>query len=408
MLKNALKFSIPFLLVSCSAQKKINDAMHGKSSVNILDSILGANPKYFKNIVANKDSFKVQIIYTKIDRDKNNQPHFTDYSFNVSNNYFYPASTVKLPVALLTLEKINTISIKGLNKNSRMQIDTESNSETIANYVKKIFLVSDNEAFNHLYEFLGQQYIQGKLDEKGYVDAEIRHRLQLALTEEQNRKTNSINFYDSSNNIIYHQSEQYSKAQFKQRFTFLGNGFYNNDTLINQPFDFSKKNKLYLAYLHQILRSVIFPESVSEKQKFNLTKEDYQFLYKYMSEYPRESDYPVYDTTEFYDAYVKFLLFGSQKERMPSNIRMFNKVGDAYGFLTDAAYIADFENDVEFFLSATIYCNSDGIFNDDKYDYDTIGYPFMKNLGQAIYSYELGRVKQFKPDLSNFMINRSN
>lgn len=116
---------------------------------------------------------------------------------------------------------------------------------------------------------------------------------------------------------------------------------------------------------------------------------------------PKESVHPQYDSS-YTDAYVKFLLFGGGGSIENKNLRIFNKVGDAYGFLTDAAYVVDFANGVEFLLSATIYCNSDGIFNDDKYDYDSVGFPFMKNLGRVIYDHELKRKKVFLPDLSRF------
>jgi hypothetical protein len=126
-----------------------------------------------------------------------------------------------------------------------------------------------------------------------------------------------------------------------------------------------------------------------------------------MSSYPSESKDPAYDSVEYYNAYGKFLLFGAQKGNLPQNIRIFNKVGDAYGFLTDVAYIVDFENKIEFMLSCSILCNSDGIFNDDKYDYETIGYPFMKNLGEAIYNHEKQRSRKHLPDLRRFTINYS-
>ena len=77
-------------------------------------------------------------------------------------------------------------------------------------------------------------------------------------------------------------------------------------------------------------------------------------------------------------------------------------MGDAYGYLIDNSYIVDFENGVEFMLSAVILSNTDGIYNDSKYDYKTLGYPFMKNLGQLIYQYELKRKKVHKPELSAF------
>jgi hypothetical protein len=62
----------------------------------------------------------------------------------------------------------------------------------------------------------------------------------------------------------------------------------------------------------------------------------------------------------------------------------------------------DFERGVEFFLTATILVNEDGIFNDDKYEYETVGKPFLARLGQVIYEYELGRKRRHKPDLSQF------
>jgi len=68
--------------------------------------------------------------------------------------------------------------------------------------------------------------------------------------------------------------------------------------------------------------------------------------------------------------------------------------------MIDAAYIVDYKNKIEFFVSAIIYCNSDGILNDDQYDYKTVGKPFMKNLGRVIYDHELKRNYKIKPDLS--------
>ena len=43
--------------------------------------------------------------------------------------------------------------------------------------------------------------------------------------------------------------------------------------------------------------------------------------------------------------------------------------------------------------------------DDDKYDYDETGWPFMKELGQTIYQYELKRTRKYKPDLSKFRIH---
>lgn len=124
-----------------------------------------------------------------------------------------------------------------------------------------------------------------------------------------------------------------------------------------------------------------------------------------MSQLPTESLYPPYsaDTATYFPAYCKFLLLGGDPAaRIPANVRIFNKPGDAYGQMLDVAYIVDYEKKIEFLLSAVIYCNSDGIINDDRYDYNTTGLPFMKNLGRVIYDYERQRPKKILPDLSAF------
>ena len=124
-----------------------------------------------------------------------------------------------------------------------------------------------------------------------------------------------------------------------------------------------------------------------------------------MSELPYESGHPHYDTTEFFPSYCKFFMFRAGKSPIPSYIRIFNKPGWSYGFLTDAAYIVDFSHQVEFMVSAVIYVNSDGVLNDDKYEYEETGWPFFKEIGNIIYSYELGRKRKYAPVLDKFRMH---
>ena len=421
------------MLAACKpVQKAENKSMENQTpgtvsntnmqAVNVLQNILDQYPEKFDKILKNKE-YGVQIIYTQIDRGKNKLAKFTDYNFNLNaEEYYYPASTVKLPVAILALQKLNELNIAGLDKNTTMitepgsEIHTEAYNDpntadgrpTIANYIKKILLVSDNDAFNRLYEFLGQEYINNSLHKMGYTDVQIIHRLEISMTEKENRYTNPVNFYDKNSKIIYTKPETISNLVYANRNIKIGKGFYRKGELINEPFDFSQKNRFTLKSLHSILRSIIFPEIVSSSQRFNLTQEDYSFLRKYMSMRPQESRFPAYDSVNYPDNYVKFLLRGAGKETVQDGIRIFNKPGDAYGFLIDAAYIVDFKNNIEFMLSAVIYCNSDGILNDNKYDYDTVGLPFMKERGQAIYQHELKRKKKHSPDFGSIIFDYNN
>ena len=390
-------------------------------SDSVMKNLLEQLPPKFDSILKMKD-YQVQILYTQIDRGKNGIAKLTDHSYNLDSQvYFYPASTVKLPVAILALQKLNELNIPGLNKNTTMitEADYEGQSPvyndtssldgrpTIEHYIKKILLVSDNDAFNRLYEFIGQEYINNNLHKLGYKDVEIIHRLDISMTEDQNRHTNSVKFFDSNNELIYEKPATNSQYVYAERNTKMGKGYYKGGQLVNEPFDFSKKNRMSLSSLHEILISIITPERVHAESRFNLPKDDYNFLHKYMSMMPRESAYPSYDSVNYWDTYVKFLFYGSEKISAIPEIRIFNKVGDAYGFLIDASYFVDFKNKVEFFLSAVIHCNRDEIFNDDKYDYDSIGFPFMKNLGKVVYDYEIKRKKEVLPDLSSFIFDYS-
>lgn len=397
---------------------KIENVDKAKTSP-FLENLLWQHPEYFDSILQNRKSRNVQIIYTEVNRDDNNNPGFTDYFFNQdSSQYFYPASTVKLPTALLALQKLNELQITRITKKTTMitenaysgQTPTYNDPQTpdgrpnIESYIKKIFLVSDNDAFNRLYEFLGGEYINEQLHNKGYTNAQIIHRLEIFLSEDENRHTNPVKFLDSNNNILYSQPLLFNETKYDERHDALGKAYYKGGQLVNTPMNFSKKNRISLEDLHNILRSVIFPKSVPESKRFNLTDSDYKFVLHYMSQFPGETIYPSYDSVNYPDAYGKFLLYGSQKEPLQKNIRIFNKEGDAYGELIDIAYIIDFDRNIEFFLSAAINCNTNEILNDDIYDYDSIGFPFMKNLGHVIYDYELKRKRLHKPDLSSFKI----
>ena len=369
----------------------------------LIYNILKSKPAIFDSVISGPVDRRVQILYTRIERDKKGQPHFTDHTYRANaDEYHYPASTIKLPVAILALQKLNELQKEGLDRNTTMLTDSASPEQTpvlgdrsaadgrptIAHYIKKILLVSDNDAYNRLYEFLGPDYINATLHRMGYTNTALVHRLSLPLTMEQNRRTNPVRFLSHDGKLVYFKPAQVATWVAPKLDIQLGVGYIGKEGLVNQPFDFSNKNRFPLADLHRIIRSVLFPESVPNKQRFNLTKSDLEFLHQYMSMLPGESDDPRYEATDYWDTYVKFLYYGSEKNTYDPNIRVYNKVGDAYGFLIDGAYFHDVKNNAEFILSALIYCNSDEIFNDDKYDYDAVGFPFLKELGRAIHEHQ--------------------
>jgi hypothetical protein len=157
--------------------------------------------------------------------------------------------------------------------------------------------------------------------------------------------------------------------------------------------DFSQKNYYAVPDMEATLKRVIFPDTYSKEERFDLRSEDYTFLKDAMRLPP--AHYPFYRHPDYFPAYVKFLYYGSNPyAQLDPDITVYNKVGNAYGYLIDCAYFENRKLGIGFFLTAVIHCNADQIYNDGKYEYDEIGYPYMERLGKAIYQLEVDRIKK--------------
>ena len=300
-----------------------------------------------------------------------------------AKNYYYPASTVKFPIAILTLEKLNTID--NTSKDTQYAIEGKSEKLRFSEEISKVFAVSDNDASNNLFEFIGFDYLNESMKAKGLTQFRVSNRV--SVPDAGNPITKSIELYKDNNTVVnfpaIHNKPSVLLTMNKLK---KGVGFMKDDQLVNGPFDFSNKNYYPLETLHNTMKRIVFPESFKESERFKLTEKDREFILFSMRNLPKNAGY---NPTKYYDGYCKFFMFGDTKDNIPSNIKIYNKVGNAYGTLIDCAYIVDEENKVEFIVSATLLVNKDGVFNDDKYEYDTIGLPFLGEFGRQLYAKNL-------------------
>lgn len=354
-------------------------------------------------IVFNPD-YEVQIIYTLV-HPRTGKPETYHFQVN-SARYFYPASTVKMPVAFLAIEKIRQLQQSGyllnpettmLHQASTIPQTTSFSDETSMNklpsvkrYVEKIFLVSDNDAYNRLYEFLGQDSINEILRRKKvFTSSVINHRLGVQQYDaEDNRRANPVEFRENGH-MVYSIPERLTTTIYRHqaRQAIKGNGYLDlSGRLIEKPFDFTGKNFYQLEDLHKTLMRIMNPEWFPPEERFQILPEDYRFLRETMKKLPRQDFWYAQDTT-LHDSYVKFFMFGDTKDTIPDHIHIYNKPGCAYGYLLDCAYIEDTKEGVSFFLTAVIHVNKNKIYNDGLYEYDSVGYPFFAELGRVMYQF---------------------
>ena len=200
-------------------------------------------------------------------------------------------------------------------------------------------------------------------------------------------------YFIEGKDILYTKSINTPQPQIqssKLKGLFEGKWVIKKGTLLKQPMNSRAKNRSSLEDLHQMVKGIIFPEQVPTKNRFNLTSEDLKFVRHWRSRKTTEVELPNYkNDTLYWDSYVKFFLYVDNKGEMNPEVRIYNKVGSAYGTLTNVANIQNEKEGIEFFLAGTILVNQNQIFNDNLYEYDTVGIPFLAALEESIYTCEL-------------------
>jgi hypothetical protein len=385
---------------------------------NTLRQVLRHDTAGLGRVLARPDYYHLQISYIRIRRDAAGRPHFRTTGYRLRpREYFYPASTVKLATAALALQKLRDLRPQhpALTPDSPMLTDlafagqtpvrrdssSASGRPTVGNYVRKSLIVSDNDAFNRLYELVGPEELNRELARLGLRHSRLLHRLSVGDQEPSSRHTNPIRFCadTAATQLLYQQPAGYYAGPWPRlglHGEAIGEAYIKGDQKIAGPLDFSQKNAFSLPDQQRLLRTILFPETVPAGRRLRLAPDDYARLRAALSELPRESQHPRYDAAHYPDTYAKFLLGGAGLAALPPGVRVFNKIGQAYGFLIDNAYVQDEAHGVEFLLSAVLYVNSDGVLNDDKYEYDSVGFPFLRDLGRRVYEAELRQKSRTK------------
>lgn len=384
----------------------------------LLDSLIHANALLTK--IATNPQYELQIIYTQINRDAQNFPIFIPHTYHLNpQQYFNPASLVKLPVAALSLEKLHDLHNPSVTRRTIMATGTayrcqtpvlfaapadSDRTATIGNYIKRMLLVSDNIAYNRLYEFLGQQTLNERLAQLGYPTVRITRRFAPCDTAA-NRHTNPVSFHTPQGDTLYKQPAQYNPITYTSPLgrVLKGRAHQANGRIIPTPYNFTTANHLPLAAITSLLQSILFPEFIPATQRLRLTAPDYAFLRRYLHATPHESSFDLYIPIRYFDAYKKYLYYGRNPNiTHHSALRIYNIVGMSHGYLADVAYFADSLHQSEFMLSAVLYVNQNGIINDGTYEYDRTGQPFLAQLGRQIQQYEAQRPRSYRPDLNEF------
>jgi hypothetical protein len=379
-------------------------AVAGGSSASDLGDPLAeilASSGDLRPVVESAESYRLQVVLGLIE-EAAGRPVLRQYAFRSGAEYFYPASSVKPLAAVAALERLAELRAEsGLDLTvetplvysplfaGEVEVSADSSNlsggkVTLGHEIRKMLLVSNNEAFNRLFEFVGADGLGATLARAGLGEARIVHRLGEARTPEENRRLPRIEMVGSE---FRHALPARQSAELPWPAPipglFVGRSHLQRGRRLPTPFDFTAKNRISLADLQRGLCMIVSPEIECGGAGFALTAEDRAFIVTAMTEYPRESTNPVYDPADYPDAWGKDFLPGLDRVLPRERFRITNKNGLAYGFVTDNAWLQDLETGRSFFLAATLYVNANGVVNDNLYEHQSVGLPFLEALAEA-------------------------
>jgi hypothetical protein len=350
---------------------------------------------FLKEIIKEKEDYEIQILLTKIDQ-YNSKVDFQEYKYQLDDNkYFYPASTIKLPIVVLTLKKINELRSKGseitlkskitLNyKDDYSELVIRDSITSFQNLIADVFLVSDNSASNILIDFIGYNYFNHEMENAGFDKTYLNHKFN---PDPYVNSTWQIS--DLDNNIIssINENQKIIKADEKTNGLEKGERRYFKGEILDESLNFSEKNRSSITDMHNLIKYIFYPEIFDSTNTFNLNVEDYDFLRYWMSRFTYEDIGEKFIGDEkFFETYNKFFIHGDEQSVSNEQIRVYNKIGQAYGTSIDNGLIKNYQDNVEFILTATIYTNKNKVINDNLYEYDDLAVPFLAKLSRAIYN----------------------
>ena len=333
-------------------------------------------------------SLRLQILVAHPERDRSGSTTLVRHGFRADRDYFYPASSVKLCAAVAALEKLGELDAVspetiGPRTPLRLTYDDETVDTTVADEIVRALVVSDNEAYNRLLDFVGASELTARMRALGLESAVLTSRLASG---------------DRAPPMVELLSGSAAPLLVAERAD-LGAGGPDEDPLlvglahvddarrkVAGPMDFGRKNRISLHDLQDLLVMVTRPE-LGPRVGPRLGASERTLLVDTLGALPSAS---VRGAGRATDRLHKPLL-DAVAARVPGHaVRVVGKGGRALGFFVENSLVVDETTGAFFFVAVAVYANRNDVVNDDRYDYETIAVPFVRRLGVVLADRWLG------------------
>jgi hypothetical protein len=397
--------------------------------------------------------YRLQLLVREVEIDDQKKTvKFKRHTYRADHEYFYPASAIKTFAsisAMLKLQRINQeqkqnqkpiFSIDdpiGLCKSSQ-KCETLDSSHmilgkvTILHEIKKMQLISSNEAFNHLYNLSGYQFLHERLNPV-FPSLRINHRLNTFEPRSESIKTPISQLFgkgkipyivpnETGDLQNYQPYMGYATKNFK-----MGKDYYNPRTKKHETeFNFEEKNGVSFEDFQKLSIGIFFfdlkqkdyhfedelisqndfnvlfelmaqtdlrdPKELKKEKKDQNTKHHLLQLKEIMQTDPLKSENPKFSDPALSENRFKPMLQGILSQigaDQRSKLTYFNKAGKALGsHMDNAVLVYEMPKKKKIILvTVGIFVSPDGTINGDDYPYGRYSGPLFKATGEAIGRY---------------------
>jgi hypothetical protein len=367
-----------------------------------LEPLLADHPEKFGHLIDDPARWRLQILVTVITPASEGATQLR-YGYRVDAEYVYPASAIKTFASVAALHRLAALRVEddALDLDTPMALcargarrcvkvrdpsNLAGGTITLGHEIRKMQLVSNNEAFNRLYNFVGQRELNETLWAMGFPELRVHHRMydnpdpatwRVTPRSELRPRGREPVVIDARESELVMPPSPVTGLQFGQAY------IDRAGARVEGPMDFSTKNWVSLRAFHRLALSIARPE-LPGAVSLGIEPEHRAFLVRAMTEDPLASSNPVYRDPKKSGLRYKTMIRGMMRVMPLERIRYAGKAGRAFGFHLDNAYIEDRASGRAMVVTVAIYANGNGVLNDNRYGYDAITRPFLKNLGEVL------------------------
>lgn len=353
----------------------------------LMDQLLSGGSAALETVVATPEKYRFQVLYALV--HEGTTPTLERHAYRADAEYFFPASSMKVPITLATYDRLAILRSDGkpwLTRDATLHIhpatgDAEPYVTSLARETWRALIVSDNYSANRLLGFVGHREANETLWSLGLSSARIRSGFATGSDIDPAQVSPQI---DVGTQVLAARHSDLVLPPTKATGLDIGRANIVDGQRVEAPLSFADKNAMQIRDLQDTLVRIMRPELLPPTAGADpASKDDLDYVRQALGTLPSESGLAGFDRNVVADYQLSPFLRGIERVRARGHFRIYSKVGQAYGFLIANVYVVDKDTGRAFFLIASVYANPDETMNDDTYAYDTVSFPALADVGEA-------------------------